>query len=111
MEMKRSGEFSVFDGLAVADDVAVESVGLPQQLGQEPVGCRHRLSVPVVVAAHDFHRMDARDDLGEGVEEDLVQVPGIDLGIGAAVAVPSAGRDAVSGEMLHDGFLHPVAEM
>ena len=47
--------------------------------------------------------MDARDDLGEGVQVELVQVAGIDLRIGAATAVAAAGGDAVRRKMLQAG--------
>ena len=69
---------------------------MAQQVGEEIAAGGHRNAVPVVVAAHDAHRPGFADHAAERIEVHLVEFARGDVGIGAAVAVAAALRDAVS---------------
>ena len=90
-----------FHGVAVADNISVETVSVSQQLGEEIMRCAHRLAIPVVVAGHNFHRVCLLDDAAEGIKVEFVQFSWGDVRICAAVCVASTFGHAVCHIMLH----------
>ena len=89
-----------FHGFAVAYDISLEAIFLPQQFGQEIFRSYHRLPVPVVVAGHDFHRMSLFHDTAEWIQEYLMKLPGSDMRVGPAVRVTTSFRHPVGNIML-----------
>ena len=84
-----------FDGLGIADHIAVKAVFAAQKVREEPAGRGDRLAVPVVVAAHHAHWTGSANYPCEREEEYLVKLARSDVRIGAAVAVAAALRDRI----------------
>ena len=62
-----------------------------------------RFAVPVVVTAHHLHGVGGLDNPAERIQENLVQLTGIDVGIGPAVRIPSAFRNTISDIVFQTG--------
>ena len=91
------------DGVAVADHIAVESVCVTQKFRQEIRRGDDRLAVPVIVTGHHLHWMRLLHHPPEGVEVDLVQFPGIDVGVGAGARVAASLRNPIRHVMFQAG--------
>ena len=85
--------------LAIAHHIAVKAIFLAQQFGKEIVTGRHRHTIPIVVAAHNTHRMSLLNNFLERIEIELVQFAWRYMRISTAITIASALGHTIDGIM------------
>ena len=85
--------------LTITHHITVKAILLAQQFGEKIVTGRHRHAIPIVVAAHNAHRMSLLNNFLERIEIKLVQFTWRYMRISTAITIASALGHTIDGIM------------